>query len=42
MGGSRAPLSPEESIRGMLSVIGRLTPEDTGRFFTYEGDESPW
>jgi NAD(P)-dependent dehydrogenase (short-subunit alcohol dehydrogenase family) len=42
MGGQDAPLSPEESVRGMLKVIDRLTPKDTGRFFNQRGREVPW
>ena len=42
MGGSGAPLSPEESVAGMRKVIANLTRADTGRFFTLEGDELPW
>jgi NAD(P)-dependent dehydrogenase (short-subunit alcohol dehydrogenase family) len=42
MGGSNARLSPRESVRGMISVIGNLRPSDSGRFLTYEGQELPW
>ena len=42
MGGSGAPLRPPESIRGMLTVIDKLTVADNGRFLTYEGMELPW
>ena len=42
MGGSAAPLKAPESIDGMLSVIDRLKPSDTGRFFDYSGAEIPW
>jgi NAD(P)-dependent dehydrogenase (short-subunit alcohol dehydrogenase family) len=42
MGGAGAPLSVEESVRGMRQVIARLTPQDHGRFFTWEGREHPW
>ncbi len=42
MGGAMAPLSVEESVRGMLQVIARLTPADHGRFWTWEGREHPW
>ncbi len=41
MGGRGAHLSPEESVRGMLKVIKKLSPRDTGRFFDYRG-EVPW
>jgi NAD(P)-dependent dehydrogenase (short-subunit alcohol dehydrogenase family) len=42
MGGSAAPLSPEKSVRGMLDVIDRLTPKESGGFFDYRGKEQPW
>ena len=42
MGGQDAPLSPEESVRGMLKVIDRLTPKETGRLFNERGREIPW
>lgn len=42
MGGDSAPLSPEDSIRGMLRVIEGLGPEDSGRFLDYSGKEVLW
>lgn len=42
MGGPRATLSPEESAHYIMKVLDRLTPEDTGKFFTYQGEEYPW
>lgn len=42
MGGAGAPLSAEESVRGMRQVIARLTPADHGRFWTWDGREHPW
>jgi NAD(P)-dependent dehydrogenase (short-subunit alcohol dehydrogenase family) len=42
MGGPQAPLRPEQSVRGMLQVIDRLSAEHSGRFFNYEGQELPW
>ncbi len=42
MGGPRARLSPEESIRGMITVINGLRAEDSGRFFSYAGKQLPW
>lgn len=42
MGGPEAPLSPEESVRGMLRVIDSLGPEHSGRFFEFNGEELPW
>lgn len=42
MGGQGAPLSVEESVRGMRQVIARLTSADHGRFWTWDGREHPW
>jgi NAD(P)-dependent dehydrogenase (short-subunit alcohol dehydrogenase family) len=42
MGGPSAPLSPQESISGMIKVIDSLTQKDSGKFLSYEGKEYPW
>ena len=42
MGGPMASLSPQNSAKKILSVVDRLTLSDTGKFFTYTGDEYPW
>ena len=42
MGGGGAPVSVQESVRGMRQVIARLTPAEHGRFWTWEGREHPW
>jgi NAD(P)-dependent dehydrogenase (short-subunit alcohol dehydrogenase family) len=42
MGGSSAPLEPEESVSGMRRVIEGLQPEDSGSFFAYDGSTIPW
>uniref|UniRef100_A0A3Q4GMK9 Si:dkey-12e7.4 n=1 Tax=Neolamprologus brichardi TaxID=32507 RepID=A0A3Q4GMK9_NEOBR len=42
MGGSEAPLSPEDSISFMLSVIGGLTEKDHGSFLNFTGEQIPW
>ena len=42
MGGSSAPLGPEESIAGMRRVIDSLGPEQSVGFFAYDGAEVPW
>ncbi|XP_056334823.1 C-factor-like [Danio aesculapii] len=42
MGGPEAPLSPEESISSVLSVIGGLTEKDHGSFLHYTGETLPW
>ncbi|MCH8035940.1 MAG: SDR family oxidoreductase [Proteobacteria bacterium] len=42
MGGSEAPVAPEDSAAGMRAVIAGVTAEDNGRFFNYDGEELPW
>ncbi|KAM3870258.1 C-signal [Diretmus argenteus] len=42
MGGPEAPLSPEQSISSILSVIGGLTEKDHGSFLNYTGEPLPW
>jgi len=42
MGGSSAPISPEESVRGMLSLVDRFEESMSGEFFRYDGDRVPW
>jgi NAD(P)-dependent dehydrogenase (short-subunit alcohol dehydrogenase family) len=42
MGGSSAPLTPEQSVSAMRRVIARLSPRDSGKFFNYDGREHPW
>jgi len=37
-----APMTPEESIGGMLRVIESLGPDDSGEFLDWEGNEVPW
>jgi NAD(P)-dependent dehydrogenase (short-subunit alcohol dehydrogenase family) len=42
MGGSSAPLSPQESVRGMLSLVDRFEPSMSGGFFRFDGTPLPW
>ena len=42
MGGNSAPLEPEDSIGGMRRVIERLSLDDSGGFFGYDGATIPW
>jgi NAD(P)-dependent dehydrogenase (short-subunit alcohol dehydrogenase family) len=42
MGGPDAPLSPEESVRGMRTVIDRFDLSMSGHFYRYDGVEMPW
>ena len=42
MGGSSAPLEAQDSVAGMRRVIESLGPDQSGRFFNYDGSEIPW
>ena len=42
MGGKSAPLAVEDSAEGVRQVIAELTPEQHGRFWTWDGREHPW
>ena len=42
MGGSSAPLEPEDSVAGMRRVIESLRPDQSGGFYNYDGSEIPW
>jgi NAD(P)-dependent dehydrogenase (short-subunit alcohol dehydrogenase family) len=42
MGGSSATLTPDKSVAGMLKVLDKLTLEETGRFFNWNGSEIAW
>jgi len=42
MGGSSAPLTPEQSVAGLRKVIEGLGPQDSGEFFSYDGSQIPW
>ena len=42
MGGAGADLTPEESAHGIAEVVDGLTPDQSGRYLTYDGGELPW
>lgn len=42
MGGKQAPMTPQESISSLLSVICALSEKDHGQFLNYEGKNLPW
>ncbi len=42
MGGPNAWITAEQSVTGMRNVLAGLTPEDSGRFISYDGSEVPW
>lgn len=42
MGGANAPLTPEESVRGMRGLVEGFRPAQSGHFYRYDGSELPW
>ncbi|MFI5318279.1 MAG: SDR family oxidoreductase [Myxococcota bacterium] len=42
MGGAAAEISVGASAEGLFALIEALTPEHSGRFWTWEGKEHPW
>ena len=42
MGGGRAPLTPEQSIRGMRRVLARNPKSLAGKFLVHDGSEREW
>jgi len=42
MGGSKAPIPVERSVRGLRKVIEEAAPADSGTFIRYEGTPVPW
>ena len=42
MGGAGADISAEESATGIMGVIDKLTPADTGSFYKWNGETHAW
>ncbi len=42
MGGPNAPLSPAESVKGVLAVLDTFQPEQSGYFYDYTGQPLSW
>jgi hypothetical protein len=42
MGGSQAPVTPDDSAKGLCRVILNSKVEQSGHFFDYTGRELPW
>jgi NAD(P)-dependent dehydrogenase (short-subunit alcohol dehydrogenase family) len=42
MGGLNATLTPQESATAMRRLIEKLGPDQSGKFFHYDGSEHPW
>ena len=43
MGSSKAQFTTHESVKNIVdNVIQKVTIEDSGKFFNYDGNEHPW
>ena len=42
MGGASAPIGPEESVRGLHSLVDGYAPNLSGGFFRFDGTRMPW
>ena len=42
MGGPNALITTEQSVAGMRDVITRLSKANSGKFYSYDGQEIPW
>lgn len=42
MGGPNAPLTPPEAVAGMRAVLDKVSLNDSGKFFHFDGRELPW
>jgi NAD(P)-dependent dehydrogenase (short-subunit alcohol dehydrogenase family) len=42
MGGPKAPLSPQESVTAVRRLIETFGPNQSGKFYNYDGREYPW
>ncbi len=42
MGGINAKITPEESVKSMISLINNCTDADSGSFLLYDGTRLPW
>ncbi|KAI8968846.1 hypothetical protein BDF20DRAFT_826904 [Mycotypha africana] len=42
MGGDKAPVQPQDSIRGLLKVLNDVTTKDNGKFYDYKGKQVKW
>ncbi len=42
MGGTSAPVLPRDSAAGIRRVVGGLSQEDNGTYWTFEGEALPW
>ena len=42
MNAGQGNITPDQSAKGIVSVVRKLRPEDNGKFYDWEGKELPW
>jgi NAD(P)-dependent dehydrogenase (short-subunit alcohol dehydrogenase family) len=42
LGGPQAPLTASQSVHTIMKLLPKLTMQDSGKFFLYDGTEIPW
>jgi NAD(P)-dependent dehydrogenase (short-subunit alcohol dehydrogenase family) len=42
MGGNNAPLTPKQSVDGMVNQVSNFTQAMSGEFYRYDGTKMPW
>ena len=42
MGGKDAPVTPEESAKGIYNILTKADKSTTGKFLDFQGNELPW
>jgi NAD(P)-dependent dehydrogenase (short-subunit alcohol dehydrogenase family) len=42
MGGRGAPLTPQESVQGLIKLIDGLTASHNGLYYRWDGEALPW
>lgn len=42
MGGKNAPVTPEESVKGLRKILDSLSMKDSGTFISYDGQRLSW
>lgn len=42
MGGNKAPMTPSDAVHNLFKIAEKLSPQDAGKFFNYNGEEHPW
>jgi NAD(P)-dependent dehydrogenase (short-subunit alcohol dehydrogenase family) len=42
MGGSSAPVTPQDSVKGLRAQIAKLSPANSGAYLDFQGKEIAW